>query len=275
MMEATEVMYLLEVLRSKKEDAESYDCVEVFTGLMETLMDSQSDLLLDSMSMADASSENSWLRLFLESEASVTNRRILVRQCDMSMCWEHELMESGHVATVDFYEEDSANLSSVEGRAERGIASRSSLDGALVMDMLGGDVSFDEVVSEPPVTEPPVPPTPAVGAIVKNDRRVDSGGANVLPPASPQGTAPPDVEQWSAAIARGLGASPSARTVPLAWLEGMKLSDFANVLLPETLLTLYKLQAPIESLMLMSTEMFVTMGIGRDQASTIRQIMIA
>jgi hypothetical protein len=54
------------------------------------------------VSMADASSESSWLRLFLESEVSVTNRRILVRHSDMSMCWEHELMESGHVATVDF-----------------------------------------------------------------------------------------------------------------------------------------------------------------------------
>jgi hypothetical protein len=54
----------------------------------------------------------------------------------------------------------------------------------------------------------------------------------------------------------------------------MELSGPANGLLPDTLLTLYKMQAPIESLMLMNTEMFVTMGIGRDQASTIRRIMI-
>jgi hypothetical protein len=79
MMAATEVMYLLETLRSKKEDAESYDGVKVFTDLMTTLMDSQSDLLLDSLSMSDASSETSWLRLFLDSEASATNRRFMVR----------------------------------------------------------------------------------------------------------------------------------------------------------------------------------------------------
>jgi hypothetical protein len=54
----------------------------------------------------------------------------------------------------------------------------------------------------------------------------------------------------------------------------MELSGPANGLLPDTLLTLYKMQAPIESLkMLMNTEMFVTMGIGRDQASTIRRIL--
>jgi hypothetical protein len=53
----------------------------------------------------------------------------------------------------------------------------------------------------------------------------------------------------------------------------MGLSDPANGLLPETLLTLYKLHAPIEALLLMNTEVFVTMGIDRDQALMIRRIM--
>ena len=274
MMEATEVMYLLEVLRSKKEGAESYDYVEAFSGLMETLMDSRSDLSLDSMSMADASDGSSWLHLFLETDATVTNRRILVRHSDMSMCWEHESLDSEHVTTVDFYEGDSANLSSVEGRVERGLASRPSLDGPLVMDLLGGDVSFDDVDTGTPAIQPPVPPASAVGAIGKIKPRANPEADNVRPPASPQVAAHADVDQWRAAIARGLGASPSASTVPIAWLEGMKLNDSANVLLPETLLILYKLQAPIESLMLMSTEVFITMGIGRDQAARLRQIMI-
>jgi hypothetical protein len=49
MMEATEVMYLFETLRSKKEAAEGYDGVKVFTDLMTAPMDSQDDLLLDSL----------------------------------------------------------------------------------------------------------------------------------------------------------------------------------------------------------------------------------
>jgi hypothetical protein len=71
----------------------------------------------------------------------------------MSVCWEQELIESGRAGTLDFYDEDSANLSPVEGRAKRGLATCSSLDGALVLDMLGGDVSlFHEVVPAPPIS---------------------------------------------------------------------------------------------------------------------------
>jgi hypothetical protein len=64
MMEATGVMYLLEALRSRKEVAEGCDGVKAFTDLMTSLMDSQADLqlLVDSMSMSDSSSEASWLR---------------------------------------------------------------------------------------------------------------------------------------------------------------------------------------------------------------------
>jgi hypothetical protein len=51
------------------------------------------------------------------------------------------------------------------------------------------------------------------------------------------------------------------------------LSDPANGLLPETLLTLYQLQAPIESLRLMNAVVLVKMGIEQDQAKMIRRIM--
>jgi hypothetical protein len=105
-------------------------------------MDSQNDLLLDSMSMSDASSEASWLRLFLESEASTTNRRFMVRRDDMGVCWEQEMIENVQTGSADFYDADSANLSSLEGRAERESETRSSLDGAMVLDMLTGDASL-------------------------------------------------------------------------------------------------------------------------------------
>jgi hypothetical protein len=53
----------------------------------------------------------------------------------------------------------------------------------------------------------------------------------------------------------------------------MGLSDPANGLLPETLLALYQLQTPIESLRMMNAVVLVKMGIERDQAKMIRRIL--
>jgi hypothetical protein len=171
MMEAAEVLYLLEALGSRKEVAGGCDGVKVFTDLMTSLMDPQADLQLDPMSMSDSSSEASWMCLFLESEANTTNRRIVVRRDDLSQCWEEDIDESERINSVYFYDGDSANMSSQEGRAEREAATRSELDTSIVLDMLTGEASlFDQTPASPSASPSPSLQGSAEVAIVGSEQ---------------------------------------------------------------------------------------------------------
>jgi hypothetical protein len=149
LMEANEIMYLFETLRSKKDEAmEGFDVVNVFSTLMTSLMDSRAYLKIDSLSMSDHDSDSGWLHLFTRSEVKTTSRRVPVRRGDMAQCWEKDDVDSGQEDDDDngqeecanFYEADLEASQSPAGRAERAAATE-LLDGSTVLDILSSDLN--------------------------------------------------------------------------------------------------------------------------------------